>query len=484
MNVEASEVKILEGACLNLETTIDYWLEESPKFSTRGDHHLPAKNITYETPIVLHRMKAKILSKPFCFNATRSFSHHSALALWILMMMMMRCFPTLSVAPRRPFGNVIVRGYRQRCSVARFGMKVPTFSVRPCSSQVWSARQAPLVDDKHENRFLSIRGGETRPFSVARQHVDMSSDDTLHRAFIAVGSNLGDRHANIESALELLCDSNWQQHDSKNHSDAIVRLVQTSYLHETEPMYVTNQPNFLNGVVEVVTNLSPHALLRRIKHVEHALGRDFNTVRNGPRPVDLDIVLFERRSKDKELEQLVLNTPDLVIPHVGMSEREFVLKPLCELVPAETLHPVLNQTVGDLLERLLATQAASDEESSVRVLPLPRGRMLHFNETIIMGILNVTPDSFSDGGKLKGSVDTAVQAALEMEQNGAGIIDIGGESTRPGAKEILVVEEMNRTIPVIRGIRKGECMYKKVRPIPYILMSHSCLRQYHMFRYQ
>ena len=82
--------------------------------------------------------------------------------------------------------------------------------------------------------------------------------------------------------------------------------------------------------------------------------------------------------------------------------------------------------------------------------------MLQFNETIIMGILNVTPDSFSDGGKLKGSVDMSVNVALRMEQDGAGIIDIGGESTRPGAKEILVEEEIRRTVPVIRKLRKGE----------------------------
>jgi dihydropteroate synthase len=73
------------------------------------------------------------------------------------------------------------------------------------------------------------------------------------------------------------------------------------------------------------------------------------------------------------------------------------------------------------------------------------------NKTYIMGILNVTPDSFSDGGKFF-SVDTAVKHAIEMEKEGADIIDIGGESTRPGSKPVSIVEEMNRVIPVIEEL--------------------------------
>jgi dihydropteroate synthase len=90
----------------------------------------------------------------------------------------------------------------------------------------------------------------------------------------------------------------------------------------------------------------------------------------------------------------------------------------------------------------------------VRVIPLPRSRMLYFNETLIMGVLNVTPDSFSDGGKWEDSTRTAVERALEMEQQGAHIVDIGGESTRPGADDVSAEEELRRTIPVIEGIRE------------------------------
>lgn len=136
-----------------------------------------------------------------------------------------------------------------------------------------------------------------------------------------------------------------------------------------------------------------------------------------------------------------------------MQEREFVLLPMCEL-NERAVHPVLHQTMADLMRRLRESQSGKGE--AVRVLPLPRGRMLRFtdNTAIVMGILNVTPDSFSDGGQLQGSVEKATQEALQMVSDGAGIVDIGGESTRPGAKEVDVEQELERTIPVILSIRR------------------------------
>eukprot|EP00590_Aulacoseira_subarctica_P009552 CAMPEP_0172430950 /NCGR_PEP_ID=MMETSP1064-20121228/56722_1 /TAXON_ID=202472 /ORGANISM="Aulacoseira subarctica , Strain CCAP 1002/5" /LENGTH=319 /DNA_ID=CAMNT_0013177381 /DNA_START=700 /DNA_END=1659 /DNA_ORIENTATION=+ len=107
------------------------------------------------------------------------------------------------------------------------------------------------------------------------------------------------------------------------------------------------------------------------------------------------------------------------------------------------------------LQLLKSEKQHQDDESCVRVLPLPRGRMLRFNETIVMGILNVTPDSFSDGGKLCGSIGLAVKDACQMVTDGATIVDIGGESTRPGALEVDLEEELQRTIPVVRSLRSN-----------------------------
>jgi 2-amino-4-hydroxy-6-hydroxymethyldihydropteridine diphosphokinase len=269
-----------------------------------------------------------------------------------------------------------------------------------------------------------------------------------YRVHLAVGSNLGDRYKNIHHAL------NWL---SMNDT---VRLVRTSYLYETKPMYIENQSAFLNGAVEIETDLEPLQLLQNIKHVEAQSGRVFTTVRNGPRPVDLDILLFASiGSVGKTEEQIIINTDELTIPHPRISERLFVLIPLIDLAGRDATLPGMNGTLGDFVRQLEATTESGSDSytpSAVRVLPIPRGRLLYFNGTLIMGILNVTPDSFSDGGVWTSSVEVAVDRALTMEREGAAIVDVGGESTRPGSIETSIEEELRRTIPVIEGIRKGK----------------------------
>jgi dihydropteroate synthase len=206
--------------------------------------------------------------------------------------------------------------------------------------------------------------------------------------------------------------------------------------------------------VEIETNLEPHALLKRLKWVEHELGRNFSEARNGPRPVDLDVIFLDEIDENTAaLTSIAIDTSDLVVPHPLMQERAFVLVPLVEVAGAAYVHPTLNSTIHELLKDLYR-QSTSSDQAAIRVLCLPRGRTLSFHETIIMGILNVTPDSFSDGGKWNSSVDAAVEHALRMEEEGAGIIDIGGESTRPGASEIPIEEQIRRTVPVIQSIRK------------------------------
>lgn len=279
------------------------------------------------------------------------------------------------------------------------------------------------------SKSLVLRGG-----SSSSRCTDTTSP---HRVYVAVGSNMGNRFDNISNGVDLLCGS----------SSNDIKLIRTSSLLETAPMYVTDQPAFLNGVVEIETTLTPTELLRRIKGVERDLGRDFTGVRNGPRPVDLDIVFY---GVSHGRSMVIDHGEDLQIPHIRLDEREFVLAPLMNLGASQLLHPKLNRTVGELYEQLVQRERLG----AVRVLPLPRSRMLYLNDTIVMGILNVTPDSFSDGGTYRGQVDLAVSQALTMVEEGAGIIDVGGESTRPGAKEVAIDEELRRTIPVIQGIRK------------------------------
>lgn len=285
----------------------------------------------------------------------------------------------------------------------------------------------------------------------------MTSIISKYRAFLGVGSNLGVRYRNIVQGLEQLCQDG-------NHTS----LRRTSFFYETAPMYVEDQPSFLNAAVEVETTLEPHALLQRLKEIEHDLGRNFSEIRNGPRPLDLDILLYHHHADNKSGSgndhgrSIDFQAPYLTIPHPRIAERDFVLRPLCDITGRDYILTTNNAsskretndhdqvtTLGQWID-----QSPPTETPPVRVLPLPRNRMIAFRQTIIMGILNVTPDSFSDGGQFDKSLERAVDHALQMEKDGASIIDIGGESTRPGAKEVAIQEEWQRTVPVIQRIRQ------------------------------
>jgi 2-amino-4-hydroxy-6-hydroxymethyldihydropteridine diphosphokinase len=144
--------------------------------------------------------------------------------------------------------------------------------------------------------------------------------------YLSLGSNVGDREANLRTALERL-------------PAAGVAVLRVSPIYETEPVAFTNQRWFLNLAVEATTELFPLQLLARIQRVERALGR-VRTIVNGPRTIDIDILLYG---------QAVVGRPELEIPHPRMAERRFVLAPLADLAP-EVRHPVTRKTVREMLE--------------------------------------------------------------------------------------------------------------------------------------
>jgi len=166
--------------------------------------------------------------------------------------------------------------------------------------------------------------------------------------FIGFGSNVGDRLDFCDRAVTLL--------SLLPHS----QILGVSLLYETEPVNDHAQPGdgwFLNGVVQLETDITPKSLLAVLREIERSLGRDEDN-RSGPRTIDLDILFYGQR---------IINDPDLTVPHPRMHQRRFVLMPLSELDPL-FLHPALNRTISQLL-------AGAGNQPEVRLLfPQPSTR--------------------------------------------------------------------------------------------------------------
>ncbi len=166
-----------------------------------------------------------------------------------------------------------------------------------------------------------------------------------HDIHLALGTNLGDRLANLRAALRSL------QPD--------LEVAAASRIFETPPWGFTDQPAFLNMAVHARTTLEPESLLRKLKALEVELGRE-QTFRWGPRLIDLDILFYD---------DLVLDSPPLVIPHPRLHERAFVLVPLAD-VAADLVHPVLGKTVRQLLADVDASGIVLfDEQIETAVMP-------------------------------------------------------------------------------------------------------------------
>lgn len=145
-----------------------------------------------------------------------------------------------------------------------------------------------------------------------------------HIVYLALGSNLDDRLANLKEAVASLPP----QMDVKAKS----------HVYETPPWGYENQPKFLNQALKVQTYLEPEPLLKHIKRLEIALGRKAS-FQNGPRLIDIDILFYD---------ELVMNTPTLTIPHPRLHERGFVLLPMMDIAP-DLIHPVTQKSIREMV---------------------------------------------------------------------------------------------------------------------------------------
>ncbi|KAF2035170.1 folic acid synthesis protein-like protein [Setomelanomma holmii] len=260
-----------------------------------------------------------------------------------------------------------------------------------------------------------------------------------NRAFIALGSNLGNRVAMIEQACKEM------------EATGEMKILRTSSLYETRAMYVLDQDNFVNGACEVATSLPPLRLLDALQSVENNMGR-VKVIDKGPRNIDLDILLYAKR--ENNVQDFVEWEDDrLILPHALMHEREFVLRPLLEYVQPTGLYTSYLTYVEKRLTQLQSEDPLSPLTPLGSGLPHLTPHMAN-RPTHIMSILNVTPDSFSDGGKNYGGTDQTLATTIaEHIACGSTILDVGGQSTRPGLTQVDSREELKRVLPAIDVIR-------------------------------
>lgn len=166
------------------------------------------------------------------------------------------------------------------------------------------------------------------PIGLSVEYASVRIRRGWHTAYIALGSNMGDKEKYLLDAVKALNEKEDCQ------------VIKVSHFIGTPPYGVTDQDDFLNGCLQLRTLLTPEELLDTLHQIEQAAGRE-RIIHWGPRTLDLDIIFFD---------DLIIETSDLCIPHVEMHLRDFVLKPLCEIAPYKH-HPITGKTVKEMLDQ-------------------------------------------------------------------------------------------------------------------------------------
>lgn len=180
------------------------------------------------------------------------------------------------------------------------------------------------------------------PIPMSFSSVSVKIYRSWHRAYVAFGSNMGDSRAYIDGALKGL------------REDGMIKNLSVSDIITTKPYGGVEQADFLNGVAQLDTLYTPHALLERLHALEREAGRE-RKLRWGPRTLDLDIIFYDK---------LVYEDESLMIPHVDMQNRDFVLKPMVQLAPFFR-HPVYGRTMEELLAQYEKKESEDKEKGSL-----------------------------------------------------------------------------------------------------------------------
>lgn len=245
---------------------------------------------------------------------------------------------------------------------------------------------------------------------------------------LGLGSNVGDKLFFLRHALE---------HIKKIPN---FKVTKVSPLYFSKALMPENAPSnwdmpYINAAICGETSLEPLALLKILKKIESELGRKSPIRHWGPREIDIDILAWDEKN---------IKTDTLNIPHLNLPERPFALWPLADVAPL-WVFPGENKTAAELVEKW-GSRFSGDAPFKTRQI----------NQRIdtprLMGILNITPDSYSDGGKFM-QTDKAIAHAIQLVNDGADIIDIGAESTRPNATPLSAEEEWQRLQPVLETLQ-------------------------------
>ena len=248
---------------------------------------------------------------------------------------------------------------------------------------------------------------------------------------LGLGSNIGDRLANLRQALMALRDMPGLQ------------IKQVSPIYISDALLPENAPSdwdlpYLNAAIHCETRLSPEDLLPKLKAVETAIGHKPKIRHWGPRIIDIDILACD---------DLNIQSERLTLPQANLTERPFALWPLADVAPLwidPRLGPDTGKTAAQLVEKW-GSRYTGDAPYQTR-------QINHRIDTPeLVGVVNVTPDSFSDGGQFQ-TLDQVIEHAMQLVEGGATVLDIGGESTAPRSKSIRPKDEWQRLAPVLETL--------------------------------